>query len=62
MESFLFLVNRKIGREGTDIFQGKRPALSIDEEVSKNITEFLRELAVEEQSFVLKTIQKGLKK
>ena len=48
VESFLFLVRRKIARMGTDIFLGKRPGLSIEDEVDKQIAELKTAIAQNE--------------
>lgn len=38
--SLAFLIARKIGKVGTDIYEGKREGLSLDEIIAKNYEEF----------------------
>ena len=42
-----FLFARKIAREGTDIFQGKRPELDPGEQIQKLVMEFSRSVSKE---------------
>ena len=60
VESFLFLVRRKIAREGTDIFQGKRPALSIEDEVDKQIDELKTALAANEAAAIAQILRSAV--
>jgi len=39
-KSLAFLFARKIARSGTDIFQGKRPALNIDDKINDYVGDF----------------------
>lgn len=60
VESFLFLVRRKIARFGTDIFQGKRPGLSIEEEVEKQIEELKSALAANERAAMAQVLRSAV--
>jgi hypothetical protein len=40
LRSLAFLIARKIGRVGTDIYLGKRPGLALDEIIAKRQEEF----------------------
>lgn len=40
LESLAFLFNRKLAREGSDIYLGRRPALNINEKLKELLKEF----------------------
>jgi hypothetical protein len=44
IESLAFLIARKIAKSGTDIYIGKRPALSIEEKVGEFKAELIRDI------------------
>src|SRR5688572_21541366 len=44
IESLAFLIARKIGREGTDIYKGKRQGLALDEIFTVNLDLFENEI------------------
>lgn len=57
-KSLAFLIARKIARQGTDIFMGRRPALNVDEKIKELVAEFRKEVAAdrkEELEEMLKT-------
>lgn len=43
-KSLAFLIARKISKQGTDIYTGKRPALDPDEKVQTLVAEFSRQI------------------
>lgn len=43
-KTLAFLFARKIARSGTDIFQGKRPALNIDEKIEDFVGDFKKKV------------------
>lgn len=55
-----FLFARKIARSGTDIFQGKRPGLDMDEIIAKLVKEWMAQFGKDFQADVTKTITKSV--
>lgn len=47
-EGLAYIIGRKIGREGTDIFLGKRPGIDLLGVMEKNMPDLLKELAKNE--------------
>lgn len=44
-KSLAYLIGRKIGREGTDIYQGKKPGIDLNGAIESSREDFLRQLA-----------------
>lgn len=42
--SLAFLIARKIAKSGTDIFQGKRPALNVEEKTKELLKKFIEDI------------------
>ena len=47
VESLAYLIGRKIARQGTDIYLGRRPGLDLQEIIGKNMRPFVERLARE---------------
>ena len=59
-KSLAFLIGRKIGREGTDIFQGKRKGLDLLGVMEKNLPDLLKDLAEEEKIKIQTSLSKAI--
>ena len=57
-KSLAFLIGRKIGREGTDIFQGKRKGLDLLGVMEKNLPALLQDLGEEEKLKIQTSLSK----
>ncbi len=57
-----FLIGRKIGRDGTDIFQGKKPGIDLLGVMEQNMPALLQELAKNEGIKVATELSSALKK
>jgi hypothetical protein len=53
-----YIIGRKIGREGTDIYQGKKPGIDLAGVVDASMPEFLERLAYAEALEVANKIEK----
>lgn len=56
-----FLIGRKIGREGTDIYQGKRKGVGLLEAMEKNMPELLKQLATNEAVKIQTALVRAIK-
>lgn len=56
-----FLIGRKIGREGTDIYQGKRKGVGLLDAMEKNMPELLKSLATNEAVKIHTSLVRALK-
>ena len=56
-----FLFARKIAQKGTDIYQGKRQGINIDEQVKKLNEEFLKNITGQLKTQFGKTLKESLK-
>jgi hypothetical protein len=61
-KSLAFLIARKIGRQGTDIFMGKRPGLDLEAIIEINTEEFIAKLQKMDHDALADQIGKALKK
>jgi len=52
-----FLFARKIAQSGTDIFEGKRPALNVEEKIKELLKEFAKNLATEFKEKIITTLK-----
>jgi len=59
-KSLAFLIGRKIGREGTDIYQGKRKGLDLLGSMEKNMTELLKDIGEEEKLKIQTSLSKAI--
>jgi len=59
-KSLAFLIGRKIGREGTDIFQGKRKGLDLLGVMEKNLPALLKDLGEEEVLKIQTSLSKAI--
>ena len=59
-KSLAFLIGRKIGREGTDIFQGKRKGLDLLGVMEKNLPKLLDDLGEEEKLKIQTSLSKAI--
>lgn len=48
VNSLAYLIGRKIAREGTDIYQGKKPGVDLDGSIAAPMEDFLKMLAFQE--------------
>jgi len=55
-----FLFARKIAQSGTDIFQGKRSGLEMDEIIAKLVKEFMGQFAKDTKADIVLTLKKSL--
>lgn len=55
-----FLFARKIAQSGTDIFQGKRPGLDMDEIIKKLVSEFMKSFAKDTKAEIIQSLKKSL--
>ncbi len=55
-----FLFARKIAQSGTDIFQGRRPGLDIDEIVKNLVAEFMKTLMGDVKNQIVTTLKQSL--
>lgn len=53
-----FLIGRKIGREGTDIYQGKKPGIDLEGAIEGSMEDFLEQLAYHEATTIADKIVK----
>src|SRR5688572_2399009 len=56
-----FLIGRKIGREGTDIWTGKRKGVGLLDAMEKNMPELLKSLATNEAVKIQTSLVRALK-
>ena len=59
-KSLAFLIGRKIGREGTDIFQGKRKGLDLLGVMEKNLPKLLEDIGEEEKLKIQTSLSKAI--
>jgi len=59
-KSLAFLIGRKIGREGTDIYQGKRKGLDLLGVMEKNLPELLKDIGEEEKLKIQTSLSKAI--
>jgi len=59
-KSMAFLIGRKIGREGTDIFQGKRKGVDLLGPMEKNMPELLKGIAETETLKIQTSLSKKI--
>jgi len=55
--SLAFIIARKIAKQGTDIYQRKRPALDPGEKIQQRVAEFSRQVAKELRKQVIATFK-----
>lgn len=55
--SLAFLIARKIARQGTDIYQGKREGLDPDEQIEKFVEEFRKNIVSNFRTEVVKSLK-----
>lgn len=55
-----FLFARKIAQSGTDIFQGRRPGLEMEEIIKKLVAEFMKQFAKDTKAEIIKTLKQSL--
>lgn len=56
IESLAFLIARKIAKNGTDIFEGKRPGLKLSEIVEKRRDQLKSDLLKGTKEIIIKTV------
>lgn len=56
IESLAYLIGRKIARQGSDIFMGRKPGLDIDGAINKNIPELKKSLLKGTKERIIKRI------
>jgi len=52
-----FLFARKIAQSGTDIFEGKRPALNVEDKIKELVKEFAKNIATEFKDKMITTLK-----
>jgi hypothetical protein len=52
-----FLFARKIAESGTDIFEGKRPALAVEDKIKELLAVFAKNMAVEFRDKIITTLK-----
>lgn len=52
-----FLFARKIAQSGTDIFEGKRPALNVEDKIKELVKEFAKNIAIEFKDKIITTLK-----
>jgi len=52
-----FLFARKIAQSGTDIFEGKRPALNVEDKIKELLKEFSKSIATEFKNKIITTLK-----
>jgi len=52
-----FLFARKIAQSGTDIFEGKRPALNVEEKIKELVAQFAKNIATEFKDKIITTLK-----
>lgn len=56
-KSLAFLIARKIAKSGTDVFQGRRDGLDVDEQVKQLVEQFKKDLVKAGQKEIVKQIK-----
>lgn len=59
-KSMAFLIGRKIGREGTDVFQGKRKGIDLLGAMEKAMPDLLKDLGQEEKIKIQTSLSKAI--
>lgn len=52
-----FLFARKIAQSGTDIFEGKRPALNVEDKIKELVAQFAKNIATEFKDKIIITLK-----
>ena len=55
-----FLIGRKIGKEGTNIWQGKSKGVDLLESMEKNLPELMKSIAINEKFKIMTSLSKNI--